>query len=98
QEPDACARCLDEPANVGRLVGAQVIHDDDVAMAQGWQGYLFDIGAERDVVDGAIEDTRGGEPVASQRPRSWCANGHAGQSRAPARFVVPARGPRTCWS
>jgi len=42
------------------------IHDDDVAWPQGLQEYLFDIGTERDAVDRAVEDARGGEPSRSR--------------------------------
>jgi hypothetical protein len=47
-------------------VAAEVIHDDDVAGFENRHELLLDIGAEAFTVDRAVEDARGGEPVAAQ--------------------------------
>jgi hypothetical protein len=47
------------------LVGAQIVHDDDVAGGQGRRQNLLDIGEELFAVDGAVEDTGRGDAVAA---------------------------------
>lgn len=59
------------------VMGAEVIHDDDVAGPQGWQEYLFDIGLERRAVDRTNEGAWGGEPIATQRPQEGLLPGEA---------------------
>jgi hypothetical protein len=48
-------------------VGAEVVHDDDVARLQHRDELLLDIGAEALAVDRSVEDTRSDEAVAAQR-------------------------------
>jgi hypothetical protein len=57
----------DHAAQSGRLVAAEIVHDDDVAGLEERHELLFDIGAKAFAVDGTIEHTRGDEPVAAQR-------------------------------
>lgn len=67
QEPEPCACGSDGLPNGGGLVGAKIVHDDDVAGFEFGHEQLLDISAEALAVDRAIEDTRGGQPVAAQR-------------------------------
>ena len=67
QVPEPGAGGLDHLANGRRLVGTEIVHDDDVARFQDGHELLFDIGAEAPAVDRSVEDARGGEPVAAQR-------------------------------
>ena len=48
------------------FVASQVVHDDDVAAAQGRQQDLDDIGKEALAVDRAVEDARRGDLVMAQ--------------------------------
>lgn len=66
QEPLAGSRCFDGLSNSGDLVGAQIVHDDDVAGRQGRRQNLLDIGEELFAVDGAVEDTGRCDAVAAQ--------------------------------
>ena len=63
QEPSFGAGRLNGLADAGDLVGAKVVHEDDVSFAQGRCEGLFDIGAEFLAVDGTIEDAGSGEAV-----------------------------------
>lgn len=51
----------------GRLVGAEIVHDDDVAGLQHRDELLLDIGPETLAVDRSVEDTRCHELVAAER-------------------------------
>ena len=51
----------------GGFVAAEIVHDDDVALFDGWRELLFDMGAEAFAVDRSVEDARRREPVVSQR-------------------------------
>jgi hypothetical protein len=67
QVPEPGAGGLDRLPDSRRLVGAEIVEDDDVAWFQDWNELLFDIGAEALAVDRPVEDARCGEPVAAQR-------------------------------
>ena len=67
KEPHLRASGLDGFANADGLVGAEVVHDDDISFVQGGNKKLFDVGVEFFAVDGTIEDTRRRHAVASQR-------------------------------
>src|SRR5713226_6224739 len=47
--------------DAGNLVGGQIVHDDDVAMAQGWRQHLLDPGQERFSVHRTVEKHRHNE-------------------------------------
>ena len=47
-------------------MAGQIVHDDDIARAQGRGEDLFDIGAEDVAVHGAIEDIGGGDAGGAQ--------------------------------
>ena len=49
-------------------MAAEIIHDDDIAGLQHRHELLFDVGPEALAVDGPVEDTRRGKPVAAQCP------------------------------
>ena len=66
QEPLAGSRSFYGFLNSGDLVGAQIVHDDDVAGRQGRRQDLLDIGEELFAIDGAVEDTGRGDAVAAQ--------------------------------
>ena len=51
---------LDRLAHVRALVAAEIVHDDDVALAQGRNEDLIDIGLEPEAVDRPVEDKRRG--------------------------------------
>ena len=67
QVPEPGAGGPDHLPDGRRLVGAEIVHDDDVAGLQDRDELLLDIGAEAFAVDRSVEDARGGEPVAAQR-------------------------------
>ena len=54
-------------AHGGTLVAAQVVHDDDIARGERRQQTLFDIGQKAGAIQRAIEDTRSGHAVVTQR-------------------------------
>lgn len=65
-EPRACR--ADDASDGCGFVAAEIVHDDDVALAQNRRELLFDIGAEAFAVDRAVKDARrGGETVTAQR-------------------------------
>jgi hypothetical protein len=57
---------LDGGAHGLALVGAEIVHDDDVADRQGGDEELLDIGLERQPVDRAVDHAGGGDGVAAQ--------------------------------
>ena len=65
QVPESCSCGLDHLADGDRLVGAKIIHDDNVAGFERGDELLFDIGAEALAVDRPVEDARRGKPVAA---------------------------------
>ena len=66
QEPEPCAGGSDRFADGFGFVAAEIIHDDDIARLQRWYEDLLYVSTEADTIDGAVEDARGGEPVAAQ--------------------------------
>ena len=69
QIPEPGAGGLDHTAEDGRLVAAEIVHDDDVAGLEQGQELLFDVSAEAFAIDGSIEHARGAELVAAQRAK-----------------------------
>ena len=67
QEPEPCAGRPDHLPDGGRLVRAEIVHDDDVAGLEHRHELLLDPGAEAVTVDRPIEDARGRQPVPAQR-------------------------------
>ena len=67
QVPEPCAGLADHPPDSGRLMGSEIVHDDDVAGLKHGHELLLDIGAEALAVDRPVEDTRRCQPVAAQR-------------------------------
>jgi hypothetical protein len=53
-------------------VGAQIVHDDDIAWSDGVEQLLVDSGPEADAIDRAVEDARRNDPITSE-------GGHEGQ-------------------
>ena len=80
QEPEPCSGGLDDLADGGCLVAAEIVHDDDVAGFEYRHEDLLDIGAEALAIDRPVEHAWRRQPVAAQRAEE-------GQ-RAP----VPVRG------
>ena len=66
KEPRLRANGLDSVANGDGLVGAEVVHDNDVSLAQGGNKKLFNVGVEFFAIDGSVEDTRRRDTIASQ--------------------------------
>jgi hypothetical protein len=74
-------------------VRAEVVHDDDVAGLEGWHRLLVHIGAKRFAIDGAVEHTWRGEPIAAQRAQKGeCPPAAMGREAVQA---LPLRPPAT---
>ncbi len=58
---------LDGGAHAFDLVGAEVVHNDEVAGAQSWRQGLLDIGPETRAVDRAVEDAGRRQAIVAQR-------------------------------
>src|SRR4029077_5844387 len=56
----------DQPADRRPLVAAEIVHDDDVAEAQGGEQHLLDIGEKADAVDRPVDDAGRLDAVAAQ--------------------------------
>jgi len=92
QEPEPGAGCLDEVADSGGFVGAEIVHDDNVTGLEHGHQLLLDIGPEALSVDRPVEDTRRHQPVAAQRAEEgqrapvavWGEAAQALASRSPA--------------
>jgi hypothetical protein len=69
QVPEPGTGFSDHRADSCRFVGAEIVHDDDVAWLQDWHELLFDISAETPAIDRSIKYAWCGEPVAAQRPK-----------------------------
>jgi hypothetical protein len=63
QKPDVRPGRFNRGTDLRLLMNREVVEHDDVARPQRGHQDLFDVGAERGRVDGAIEDRRRGEPV-----------------------------------
>ena len=66
QVPEPGAGGLNEAAQSGGFVAAEIVHDDNVAGSEYGDELLFDIGTEALAIDRAIEDAWSCEPVAAQ--------------------------------
>ena len=84
QEEELCAGVADGAADGLALVGAEVVHDDDVSGRECGDEELLDPGGEADAVDGAVEDAGGVDPVVSE--------GGEESEGAPAAVGAPCRG------
>ena len=51
---------LNGDADLGLLMDREVVEDDHIATSERRDEHLLDIGAERDAIDGAVEDGRRG--------------------------------------
>ena len=60
---------LDCRLHLRLFVYGQIIEDDDVAALERGHQHLFDVGEEARIIDRAIEDGRGGEPLQTQARR-----------------------------
>jgi hypothetical protein len=60
------AGVLDRFPDADDFVGWQVVHDDDVALAQGWREKMFDIGEETRAIHRPVEDARRRDLIATQ--------------------------------
>jgi hypothetical protein len=58
---------FDGGSDAGDLVARQVVHDDEIAVLQGWREELLHPGAERFAVHWAIDHTRSGDTIMPQR-------------------------------
>ena len=61
----------DQPGDRGRLMDAEVVEDDDVALAQVRAEHLRHIGREDLAVGGTLDQKRGVDPVALQMTKLW---------------------------
>ncbi len=67
QKPNLRADGFNRGADRRLFVHHEVIEDDDIAGSQRRRQDLFDVGEKADIVDRAIEDRRGADPVDRQR-------------------------------
>lgn len=68
QEPEPGAGRPDHCADGSRLVGTEIVHDDNVAGLERRHELLLDISPEALAVDRSVEDAWGRKFVAAQRP------------------------------
>ena len=99
QVPEPGADGADHLPDGGRLVGAEIVHDDDVTGFEHGHELLLDIGPEALAVDRSIEDARRRQPVAAQGTEESqrapvAMRGKAAQAFA---FRSPAA-QASCWS
>ena len=66
QEDQLGSDGADKPAYGFSLVAAQIVHDDDVSRAKGWDKNLLDIGLKGFAIDRTIKKPWGVDPVMSQ--------------------------------
>ena len=102
QEDEPGARGTDGPSDSVALVGAKIVHDDNVAGAERWHQQLLDIGTEALTVDRPVDDAGRRDPVVSECREE----GHRapmavrdlgperGASSPPASRAPPRPGPR----
>lgn len=67
QVPEPGASGLDHLPDSFRLVASKIVENDDVALTQGWQEKVLDIGAEAFAVDRPVEDAGCRELVVAER-------------------------------
>lgn len=72
KEDEPCARSSDGFSDSGALVGAEIVHDDNVAGLERWHQQLLDIGTEALAVDRPVDDAGRSNPVVPER----CEEGH----------------------
>jgi hypothetical protein len=74
---------FDRLADPGDLVGAEIVHDDEVTPSQRRNQHLFDIGEEQLAIDRSVEHAGGGQAILSQTgyeggglpvPMGYCIN------------------------
>lgn len=63
KEDEPCTCGSDCPADSGPLVGAEIVHDDNVAGLERWHQQLLDIGTEALAVDWPVDDAGRNDPV-----------------------------------
>ena len=67
QKSDPGADLLDGCANLGLLMGREIVEHNDIAATQRRHQHLFDVGEETRTVDRPIEDRRCANPLEPQR-------------------------------
>jgi len=67
QEEQLGAGGTDQAADGLALMAAEIVHDHDIAVAQGRHEELLYISAKAGAVDRAVDDARRRDPVAAQR-------------------------------
>jgi hypothetical protein len=95
QEEQLGAGGADQAAHGLALVAAEIIHDDNIARAQGGDQELLDIGAKAGAVDWPVDDAGRGDAVVAQRrqkgQRAPAALRHLGdQASAATAAAMPA--------
>ena len=65
--PELGLDAADETSHLRALMASEIVHDDDVAGSKLRQQHLADIEAEAFPIDRTIKETRGGEPIGTQR-------------------------------
>ena len=96
QKPDLRADGLNRGADLRLFVHHEVIEDDDIARSERRCQDVFHVGEKADIVDRAIEDRRGADPVDRQRgdPRrrlSMTTRGVVVQPGAPGTATIAAQ-------
>lgn len=67
QVPEPGASRLDHLPDSSRLVASEIVENDDIALAQGWQENVLHVTAEAFTVDRAVEDAGCRELVMAER-------------------------------
>jgi len=77
-------------------VTAEIVHDDDIAGAEGWHQELLEISAKVGAVDRAVDDAGRGDAVVAQRRQKEPAPAQAGVSvrQRPCGTLAIKRAPR----
>jgi hypothetical protein len=66
EKPDVRADGFDRSTDLELFVDDEVIEDDDIAGAERRHEDLFDVGKKAHIIDRAIEDRRGADPIGGQ--------------------------------
>lgn len=92
QVPEPGASSLDHSPDSLRLMASEIVENDDVAFAQGWQKKVLHISAEAFAVDRAVEDAGCRELVMAKRAEECEGTPatRAGRSRAAVRPWGPS--------
>jgi len=72
EKEQLCADRADQAADSLALVATEIVDNDDVALAEGRQKHLLDIGQEAAAIDRAVDDAGGIDPIAPE----GCQEGH----------------------